>query len=166
MFSSLKQSTTFIQLLTKTNILVSSVKNVHFLQTSTALDSDGASNLLDCKWIKLMSPSPLHSRVVFIGLISLHKSYSASWLHQFDAAGWMKDTRSWQRQAPSWCALSPLMLSSRVSGGFFCLLSLNIYYWPGFACRISCHSLAKTRFLNQGWVIISRWPCGKEILRF
>lgn len=75
-----KQTTTFIQLLTKTNILVSSVKKVHFLQTSPALDSDGVSNLPDCKWIKLMCPSLLRCRVVFIGLISLHKSYSASWL--------------------------------------------------------------------------------------
>lgn len=42
---------------------------------------------------------------------------------------------------------------------FPCLWSPNSYCWAGFVCRRSCHSLARTRVLNQGWGIR---PYGKE----
>lgn len=116
-----------------------------------------------------MHPYPLRSWAVFIGMISIHKSYSASRLHQFDAAGWMKNARSWQRKAPPsmnrrLCCVTVFTHALSVLASmelFFppSLLSLNIYYWGGLACRSSWYSFSKikiseSRMANQAiWII-------------
>lgn len=77
----------YIQMLNKTNIFSSYSLGLNVASAlPQAVDWQSfwqwqLSGIMYCKWIKLMHPSPLCCRTVFISLIYIHKSYSVSQLN-------------------------------------------------------------------------------------
>lgn len=101
----------FIQMSNKTNIFSS-----HSLGLNVAAALPQAvdwqsfwqwrlSGIMYCKWIKLMHPSPLCCRTVFISLIYIHKSYSVSQLNLFNRlAEWKMRALCNNRRSLVWWA--------------------------------------------------------------